>query len=305
MSRLSIIIPFSCDTPSEAFEETLASVLACQPDDSEILVADSGSYGDPWNINNEGVKFLSFPHCSTFLETLNETIRSANGSIIHILYAGTTVSENWTQTPLEHFGKPSLGMVIPAVFDHRKSKRVFALGVVFSRGGSLRTVRRSQFPQIRQTTIAPHVSAVFFRKSALRQIGLFESSFISQIAYVDAAFMLHECGWTSAVDLESRIFVRPNMLPATSPFAWAKQLERLYFRWIGRQTSLGAVGPHIGAFVADFWRHFPRLKAFQSLLGRLVGLVSLIERNAVARRLQSIVLETPLAESPPQSREAA
>jgi len=305
VSRLSIIIPFFCNTPSEAFEETLASVLAWRPGDSEILVADSGGYTDPWNVRGEGVKFCSFPGNTSPIEVLNETIRSTAAPLVCILCAGTNVSENWTQASLEYFDDLRLGIVVPTVFDRRKTKRVFAMGVVFSRGGSLRTVRRSQLPEIWQETVAPHISAAFFRKAALMHIGLLESSFIQQLAYLDAALLLHECGWTSLVDSQSRIFVRPNMLPASSPFAWGKQLERLYFRWMGRQTSLWSVGTHLGAVVADFWRHFPRLRAFQSLLGRLLGLVSLTERNAVARRLQ-LIAEEPLADKAVQKpRKAA
>ena len=305
MSRLSIIIPFGCDTSSEAFEETLASVLAWRPVDAEILIADSGGYADPWNVGGEGVEFCSFPSNTPFLEALNDTIRSATAPIVHILCAGTNVSENWASTPLKSFDNPRLGIVVPTVFDYKKNKRVFAMGVVFSRGGSLRTVRRSQFPEVQLKTIAPHASAVFFRKNALLQIGLLEKSFIPQLAYLDAALQLNECGWTSVVDSQCRIFVRPNLLPTTSPFVWAKQLEQLYFRWMGRQTSFWSVGAHLGAVFADFWRHFPRLKAFQSLLGRLVGLLSPAERNALARRLQRIAKEPFLDESFSESRKAA
>ena len=305
VSRVSIIIPFFCDTPSEAFEETLASVLAHRPTESEILIADSAGYADPWGVGDEGVTFLTFPEHTPLLETLNAAIRSATAPIIHILYAGTNVSENWTQSPLEHFEDSRTGIVIPAVFDRRKSKRIFAQGIVFSRGGSLRTVRRSQFPQIHHETVAPHVSSVFFRKAALQQIGLLETSFIPQLAYVDATFLLKERGWVSVVDTQSRLFVRPNMLPATSPFQWAKQLERLYFRWMGRQTSFWSIGAHLGAVVADFWRHFPRMRAYQSLGGRLIGLVSPNKRNDLDRKLQATADESALRKPLIKPREAA
>ena len=305
MSRLSIIIPFFDDTLSEAFEETLASVLACRPNDSEILIADCGGYTDPWNVGGEGVKFFSFSANTPPLQALNETIHYAAAPIVHILYAGTDVSENWTQTPLEYFDDPRLGVVVPTVFDRRKTKRVFAKGTIFSRGGTLRTVRRSQLSEIQQATVIPHVSAAFFRKAALMQIGLLDSSFIPQLAYLDAAFLLQECGWTSVVDHRCRIFVRPNMLPTTSPFVWAKQLERLYFRWMGRQTSLWSIGTHLGAVFSDFWRHFPRLKAFQSLLGRLFGLASLAERNTLARHLRQIAEKPIVDELLTKSRKAA
>ena len=305
MPRLSIIIPFFRNTPSEAFEETLASVLAHRPDDAEILIADVGGYADPWDVGGEGVKFFSFPaHCSP-LAALNDTIRSATAPVVHILYAGADVSENWTRTPLEYFRDLRVGTVVPTVFDRRKNKRIFAMGVAFSRGGSLRTVRRSQLPHIQQTMVAPHVSAVFFRKTALLQIGLLQTSFIPQLSYLDAAFLLNECRWTCVVDSRCRIFVRPNMLPTTSPFAWAKQLERLYFRWMGRQTSFQAVGSHLAAVAADFWRHFPRLRAFQALLGRFTGLVSLNEHQVLAKQLQEVAGRLSLDESSAVSREAA
>ncbi len=293
VSRLSIIIPFFRDTPMEAFEETLASVLAYRPEDTEILIADAGGYTDPWNVGGEGVRFLSLSHRSNPVDILNDAVRTAAAPIVHLLYAGTDVSEQWTQLSLECFDDPRRGVVIPTVFDRLKSKRVFAMGVVFSRGGSLRTIRRSQLSQVQRSTIAPHISAVFFRKAALEQVGGLERSFMPQLAYVDAAFFLNEFGWTTWVDDRSRIFVRPNMLPAAPPFSWAQQLERLYFRWMGRQTSLGSVGTHLGALAADFWRHFPRWKAFQALFGRLAGLFSLYESPLLTKQIRLVVAEQP------------
>ncbi len=280
----------------EAFEETLASVLTFQPDGAEILIANEIPYHDPWNVQREGVRLVSETRYGSFAGLLNTAIASTQNPIIHILYPGTDVCADWSRTSLELFDDPSMAIVVPTVFDRLKSKRIFAMGVMFGSGGTLRTIRRSQSMQIRHGIVAPHLSAAYFRKSALEQIGGFRDSLMPQIAYVDATLFLHETGWKSVVDLQGKITVRPNILPSPSPYEWAKQLELLYFRWMGRQTSLGAVGSHWGAIAVDFWRHFPRLKAFQLLLGRVVGLASINERRKLERQLQTVNVDETATE---------
>lgn len=273
MSRLTIIIPFFGDCKTAAFEETLASVLLHRTSDTEILIADGVDYSDPWNIASEGVVFV---HAKSFghpIDLLNEAIGRSRGDIIHILSPGTEVSEGWIGNMLACFESPNAGIAIPCICDRRKPKRIFALGIRYGRGGTLRTVRRSQWPDVSGQTLVPHVSAVFFRKSALEQIGLLNRSFLPQLAYADAALAVTERGWETVVEPSCRITVRPNHLPASLPFAWGVQIERLYFRWLGRSGVPLSLGEHFASFFIDFWRHFPRIRAFQSLFGRLCGLV--------------------------------
>jgi len=75
VSRLTIIIPYFHDTPTAAFEETLASVLVQRPDGVEILVPNGGGYSDPWETDSDGVEFLPLTHLNNPIDFLNEAIR--------------------------------------------------------------------------------------------------------------------------------------------------------------------------------------------------------------------------------------
>lgn len=273
MYRLSIIIPFFKDIPEAAFEETLASVLLHRPLDSEILVINAADYSDPWNTNGEGVQFLSCNSKVNPIKLINHAVCLSKGEIVHILYPGTEVTESWTDHTMQMFCSSSVGIVIPSVYDRRKKRRVFSRGIRYGRSGTLRTIRRSTWEETPIKMIVPHVSAVFFRKVYLEQIGLFNSSFLPQISYVDAALALAESNVKTTVDQHSCIFVSPNLLPATPQFVWGMQIECLYFRWLGRHHSLNTLPDHFASFFVDLWRHFPRLKGVKLLLGRLCGLI--------------------------------
>ncbi|MDR0335539.1 MAG: hypothetical protein LBI18_00430 [Planctomycetaceae bacterium] len=272
MFRFTIIIPLLSDTPTEAFEETLASVLVHKPEGTEVLIANAAKYSDPWDTAIEGAVFIASDHLSNPMDVLNEAVLRSRGEILHILYPGTEVSAHWAQNILQLFEESLLGIVIPCVYDRRKPKRIFSLGICYKPEGVLRTVRRSQWSEMAQKRIVPHISAVFFRKEALTQIGLFDTSFIPQISYVDAAMAMARQGWETRVDQECRITVRPNYLPAANTFTWGVQIERLYFRWFGRNSTLAALGKHFASFGIDFWRHLPKFKAVQIFCGRLCGL---------------------------------
>lgn len=272
VSRLSIIIPFFKDIPEAAFEETLASVLLHRPAGSEILVVNAANYSDPWNVDEDGVRFIPCDPQENPVKLLNQTVSLTCGEIVHILYPGTEVTESWTDHAIKQFDSSSIGIVIPSVYDRRKKRRIFARGVRYGRSGTLRTIRRSNWEKTPIKMIVPHVSAVFFRKNYLQQIGLFNSSFLPQISYVDAALALAESNIQTTVDQQSSIFVCPNLLPTTPQFSWGMQIERLYFRWLGRYHSLDTLLDHFASFFVDSWRHFPRLKGAKLLLGRLCGL---------------------------------
>ena len=286
MSRLTIIIPFFNDTPMEAFEETLASVLVHRPEGSEILIANGTSYSDPWNTANEGVVFLSLDRFNNPVDILNEAVRRASGDIIHILWSGTEVTVDWSIPSLELFDDPQVGIVVPSVYDRRKPKRVFSFGIHYKPEGVLRTIRRSHWAEASNKTIVPHISAVFFRAEAVRNTSFFDRTLIPQIAYVDLAMTLAERGWNIVVAQKCRIMVRPNHLPTTSPFVWGMQTERIYFRWLGGHGSFWTLGAHFSSFFVDFWRHFPRLKCYKILSGRLFGLLFFGEMIPFVRQFQ-------------------
>ncbi len=272
MSRLTIIIPLDSDTSIEAFEETLASVLVCKPDESDVLVATSAAYNDPWGTAGDGVVFLNCPESTTLPALLNRAFQAAEGEIVHILHPGTEAVAGWTDAALQQFDMPEVGIVIPCLRDRQKPKRVFSLGICYHSSGVLRTLRRSRLSELPRLTVIPHIAAVFFRRSALLSVNLFDDTFLPQLAYAEVALAMKSLGWKTRIDTENRMTVRPNRLPATHHLTWGLQLERLYFRRLGRDAPFWTLGRHFASFFSDGYRHFPKLSAFRLLTGRVLGL---------------------------------
>lgn len=274
MSRLTIVIPFFPETPIEAFEETLASVLMFRPEETEILIANVAGYDNPWNVEEEGVHFLTVFPSQESASVLNRVVEQSRSPIIHILYPGAEVSENWAESSVGLFADADVGIVSPAIYDRKKSRRVFSYGTNFGLGGRLRTIRRSQLDQSALGNIAPHVGALFFRKSLWHHVGGFDTTMLLQLAYVDFAFRARSLGKQTVLDQATKITVRPHLLPSIPPYRWGKQIERLYYRWLYPGRSITALGSHLEAIISDFWRHAPKMKAFQALGGRLTGMVT-------------------------------
>ncbi len=100
MTRLSILIP--CIQEAGCFEATLASVLRNRPEECEVLVVQSRSYDDPYDLKDE-VRFVQAPADGTLVDLVNFGINAAVGDIVHLLSCDTEVSEGWTRTGITAF----------------------------------------------------------------------------------------------------------------------------------------------------------------------------------------------------------
>ncbi|HMO15017.1 MAG TPA: hypothetical protein PKA83_12910 [Pirellulaceae bacterium] len=104
---LSIIVPWMGDDAQ--YETTLATILRYQPERSEVLVPHGPRFVDRFGLSGE-VQFVrcasdspgisqrsSEPGLSALLQ---EAVKQASGSVIHLVLPGIEVCEYWTQKPV-------------------------------------------------------------------------------------------------------------------------------------------------------------------------------------------------------------
>ncbi len=228
MPRLSIVIP--CIQDADCFEATLASVLQNRPDDCEVLVVQPRSYDDPYQLKDE-VRFLQVSADGSLVDLINAGIESARGTIIHLLSCEVEVVEGWTDAAVRHFRDPEIGSVAPLLTDKRSSERVLARGVRYTRGGA-RQVRRSRVsrrPARGECVLGPTLSAGFYRRQALLEVGGFRSDVGVEWTDVDLGLTLQSAGYRSIHEATAIITTEHTGQSRTLSFRCGLQAERLFW----------------------------------------------------------------------------
>jgi hypothetical protein len=126
-SRLSIIVPLHEN--EAAMEETLVSVLQNRPADSEILLCHDGSYNDPYQLCDE-VELVAADVSSSspcLIDLISAGAHAASGPFAHVITAGLTATEGWTDAALEKFEQDDCGSVA-AVVRNSANQRIAAAG---------------------------------------------------------------------------------------------------------------------------------------------------------------------------------
>ena len=267
MSHLSIIIPLVLRNAVEAFEETLASVLERKPEDTELIVVDQIGYGDPWNIRSEGVRFLTFDHEPNMTVMANEAIRATQGEIVHLLFPGAQVAENWTCSVLDSFEPDQIACVLPRLMNAERTRKVYSIGCFYRSNGDLQEFKSTKSLKGTILGIAPNIGAAFLRKSAWKHVGELDSSYSLQISYMDLALRMEMLGYETVIDPKTMISVFPKLLPHIPPFVWGTQCEILYRRW-SRLLEPNSSQAHWAMVRKEFWKNFPSLSAIYDFWGR-------------------------------------
>jgi len=212
VSRLSIIIP--CPGEPRDFEETLASVLANRPDDSEILVPLRVPYDDPYELGGE-VGFLFFPEHRTAIELINATLPCAKGDIIHLVACGLEATEGWADRALASFDQPSVTSVAPLVAeDHGE-----VIGVARDWTGRRRLVHQAGSARTTTEPLGPTLAAAFYRRRVLAAAGGLPDDVAPPLADLDLALRLQSLGGRHAVATASRMH---GPTASAGPSAWRR-----------------------------------------------------------------------------------
>ena len=161
MPRLSLIVPFQCD--SQALENTLVSVLELRSPDDELLIVHRGEYQDPYGLQGNEAKVLETPASTSLAEQLNIAVKNATGDVLQVVLPGTVLEHDWCVDALAAFDELDVDMI--------------ALGVSDSGANSLQYgFEADLIPQRRATGEAskiagPLLAGTMIRRSAIECLG--------------------------------------------------------------------------------------------------------------------------------------
>lgn len=161
MPRLSLIVPFQCD--SQALENTLVSVLELRSPDDELLIVHRGEYQDPYGLQGNEAKVLETPASTSLAEQLNIAVQNATGDVLQVVLPGTVLEHDWCVDALAAFDELDVDMI--------------ALGVSGSGANSLQYgFEADLIPQRRATGEAskiagPLLAGTMIRRSAIECLG--------------------------------------------------------------------------------------------------------------------------------------
>ena len=109
MPRLSLIVPFQCD--SQALENTLVSVLELRSPDDELLIVHRGVYQDPYGLQGNEAKVLETPASSSLAEQLNIAVQNATGDVLQVVLPGAVLEPDWCVDALAAFDELDVDMI--------------------------------------------------------------------------------------------------------------------------------------------------------------------------------------------------
>ena len=166
MPRLSLIVPFQCD--SQALENTLVSVLELRSPEDELLIVHRGEYQDPYGLQGNEAKVLETPASTSLAEQLNIAVQNATGDVLQVVLPGSVLEPDWCVDALAAFDELDVDMI---------ALGVSGSGVSASGANSLQYgFEADLIPQRRATGEAskiagPLLAGTMIRRSAIECLG--------------------------------------------------------------------------------------------------------------------------------------
>lgn len=271
VSKLSIVIPFSCENCPQELEETLVSVLENRPGSCQVIVANGGHYEDPYHLNSDEVQFIDLGRERSLACCINEAIDWVDAPVLNVLSCGTVVEEHWADQLLRVFGDPKVGLAMTPVFDRLKSNRLVSSGVLYHHHGVIRN-QKHHTAAAPGRCLGPHLASAFFRTDLLHKIGGLNPSFCQQISYLDYALTLRHLGQEIEFVPVSRVHYASQTPVFPTIYERSRQTEQLFLHWSHLNSWYYNMYSNFIAVSAEFWGHFPHPKMYAFLFGRIAGL---------------------------------
>jgi hypothetical protein len=273
--RLSIIIPYTEST--SLFEETLVSVLANQPEDSQVIATFPGCYDDPYDLASE-MRIVEAASDARLADLLNAGIAVSSGPVMHVIMPGLCVSEGWTDPVLRWFeSDPGLAMVSPLITDAAE-QRVVAAGVSMQWGAHRHVVRAGQVipPPRRLGNLrvdGPTLLAGFYRRDLVVKHGGFDGQFSDELCDLDLSLRLVKDGYRCRFAPACRLTSPATAWPADrNGFRRGITLAKLFRRHYGWHHPLAGVLLYAIRSGLSATGKLPRPSAVMELLGRVWGI---------------------------------
>lgn len=207
--RLSIVIPVGNDL--DAFESTLISVLENRPADCEVLVADDGSYDDPFDLGDE-VRFV-VGASENLIDLIAAIAAESRGRFVHVLASGLCATDGWIDAAIEKFEHHDAAVVAP-VIRHAETQQIVAAGWHDS-GGRLCTPASSGQRQVagEPQRVGAYLQASFWRREIL--VSMPEAFTGRDVVAASYAYeqLIRAAGWRCVLAPQSNLLFDRDRLP--------------------------------------------------------------------------------------------
>lgn len=120
MPRLSLIVPFQCD--SQALENTLLSVLEVRSCDDELIIVHRGQYQDPYGLGGDEATVVETASAATLAQQLNTAVEQATGEVIQVVLPGTVLEPDWCNDALGAFDQMDIDLIALGVDDAKSGQ---------------------------------------------------------------------------------------------------------------------------------------------------------------------------------------
>lgn len=196
MPRLSIIVPYRNN--DARLEMTLLSVLENRPQDCEIIVAQGGTYANPYALDDE-VIFVQEERRANTAQLLNAGVMAACSPTVCILLDGAIVTTGWSGTAVDQLLQPNMAAVAASV--HYFNRKLPSCGinthllrhVQSARSGRLEATRESD------ACAGPALACGLYRRKVLLAVGGWNVALDENMVDVELAMTLKavglECGF--------------------------------------------------------------------------------------------------------------
>ena len=298
---VSVVIPsFNGKELLRVCLRSLAQAAAIMPTSSieTIVVDDCSSDGTfEWLTREWGqVACVRLAQNRGFAGAANAGIAAARGQWVAILNNDAVVDRNWISVASGHFGDESTGCVASKVVSDRTGATESAgdgytiAGLAYQRRGRHKPPSGGKSYR----TFSACAAAAFYRRRALREVGVFEEPLESYYEDVDLGFRLNLAGWRTICEPKST--VRHLRGASYGERSWrtvrnsARNSEIVYFSCMPRGLLLKSLPAHLVAVVAQGFLRTAQggLRAFLS--GKIAFLAKLPQVLARRRRIQSAAL---------------
>jgi hypothetical protein len=245
-------------------------------------------YDDPFELGGE-VRFLQAPMDSSTVDLINFGIRSAVGTIVHVVTCDIEVIDGWTESALIHFDDPTVGSVSPRVLGADGST-VVSRGVGYAAGGrrTLRVKSPSRLKSTGRHVAGPALSAGFYCRQAVLDVGGFCREVGDELADVDLALAFQSVGLRAIHEANSTVLTTTSVLESAPSFRRGLQAERLFWRngaLCGWSRSLLS---HPCTLAGELLGNLHRPTILLQLLGRAVATCEFASYRRRRRRLEAV-----------------
>jgi hypothetical protein len=222
--RLSIIIPHRHNDPR--LEASILSALENRPENSEIIVAHDGSYGDPYDLSDE-VVFVEGNAASNSLELINAGLMSACSPVVCVLLDGVLLSQGWAEAAIEQFEHVEIAAVACGVRFEGQNRVQYGIASEALKIGSELQRGRIELVKAHGNCAGPELACGFYRTKALRAIGGWNEQLSESVADVDLAWTLRSLGLSCVCDEDSPAVTADSSCKRAFSNASMKQLAEL------------------------------------------------------------------------------